>query len=142
MKTIYTSFFVLLSLLGNFLSNAQCKLMIDQNFNHWNDKAYTVADAKSDFNNKIKPWTASTYRGLIAPGADANLIGDVAQQTRIVNGELRAEYKKNDAGGYAGGFLFDPYFDGVEEAYLEYKVKFDDNFFWQQEVNYQGLVVL
>ena len=71
--------------------------MIDQDFNHWNNRKYTVADAKNDFNNKIKPWTASTYRGISAPGADASLIGDVAQETRIVNGELRAEYKKDDA---------------------------------------------
>lgn len=116
-----------------------CNIIIDQNFNHWDDKTYTVADAKSDFNNKVKPWTASTYRGISAPGADASLIGDVAQETRIVNGELRAEYKKDDAGGYAGGFLFDPYFDGVEEAYLEYKVKFDDNFFWATGGKLPGL---
>lgn len=118
---------------------AQCEMMIDQNFNHWNNKEYTVADAKSDFNNKIKPWTASTYRGISAPGAAANLIGDVAQETRIVDGALRAEYTKDDAGGYAGGFLFDPYFDGVEEAYLEYKVKFDDNFFWATGGKLPGL---
>ena len=139
MKNRIIHFLLLIGLVGSHLASAQCKLMIDQDFNHWGNKTYTVADAKSDFNNKIKPWTASTYRGLVAPGAAANLIGDVAQETRIVNGELRAEYKKNDAGGYAGGFLFDPYFDGVEEAYLEYKVKFDANFFWATGGKLPGL---
>lgn len=132
-------FFSLFLLISKHETFAQCTMMIDQDFNHWGDRRYTVADAKSDFNNKIKPWTASTYRGIAAPGAASNLIGDVAQETRIVNGELRAEYTKNDAGGYAGGFLFDPYFDGVEEAYLEYKVKFDDNFFWATGGKLPGL---
>lgn len=133
---LFSSLFILHPYCQSF---AQCTMMIDQDFNHWNNRKYTVADAKNDFNNKIKPWTASTYRGISAPGADASLIGDVAQETRIVNGELRAEYKKDDAGGYAGVFLFDPYFDGVEEAYLEYKVKFDENFFWATGGKLPGL---
>jgi len=104
--------------------------MIDVNFDNWNNNhVYSVSNAKSDFGD-MKPWTASTYRGIKAPGASANLIADVAQTTRIINGTIRAEYKKNSVGGYNGGFLFDPYFDGVEEAYLEYKVKFDKNFIW------------
>lgn len=138
MKKLYFILLVLV-LLGHQRANAQCKMMIDQDFNHWEDRKYTVADAKSDFNDQVKPWTASTYRGISAPGADASLIGNVAQESWIVNGELRAEYKKNDAGGYAGGFLFDPYFEGVEEAYLEYKVKFDDNFFWATGGKLPGL---
>lgn len=144
MKAFYSSvtkmfFFGLLLIVSVQSSIAQCKLIINQDFNHWNDRRYSIADVKSDFNNKVKPWTASTYRGIAAPGAAASLIGNVAQETRIVNGELRAEYTKNDAGGYAGGFLFDPYFDGVEEAYLQYKVKFDDNFFWATGGKLPGL---
>ncbi len=141
----HRTFWQLLILMGLLLSInsyealAQCKSIIDVDFNKWDNRRYSIADVKNDFNNRVKPWTASTYRGVAAPGAAADLIGDVAQETRIVNGELRAEYKKNDAGGYAGGFLFDPYFDGVEEAYLEYKVKFDDNFFWATGGKLPGL---
>lgn len=138
MKTKHIFLFLTLITLQHF-SIGQCNVIIDQDFNHWNDHQYTVADAKSDFNNQVKPWTASTYRGLVAPGAATNLIGDVKQETWVVNGELRAEFTKNDAGGYAGGFLFDPYFDGIEEAYLEYKVKFDENFFWATGGKLPGL---
>ncbi|MEL6844995.1 MAG: polysaccharide lyase, partial [Bacteroidota bacterium] len=120
-------------------SHAQCDTIINQDFNHWENKRYTIADAKKDFNNKIKPWTAGSYRGIDAPGAAASLIDDVPQETRIVDGTLRAEYKKNDASGRSGGFLFDPYFDGVEEAYLEYKVKFDTDFFWATGGKLPGL---
>lgn len=118
---------------------AQCDTIIDQDFNHWDNRRYSIADAKSDFNDQIKPWTAGSYRGIDAPGADASLIDDVPQETRIVDGTLRAEYKKDDASGRSGGFLFDPYFDGVEEAYLEYKLKFDDNFFWATGGKLPGL---
>jgi len=139
MKTLISQILIFMLLLANDRVFAQCVTMVDQNFNHWNDRRYSIADAKSDFNNKIKPWTAFTYRGIAAPGASASLIGDVAQETRIVNGQLRAQYMKNDAGGYAGGFLFDPYFDGVEEAYLEYKIKFDKDFFWATGGKLPGL---
>jgi hypothetical protein len=135
-KPCICTFILIFGVMAN-ISNA--KMIIDQNFNHWEDKVYTIANAKQDFNNKIKPWTASTYRGIGAPGASSSLIGTVKQETRIVNKTLRAEYTKNDAGGYAGGFLFDPYFDGVEEAYLEYKVKFDKNFFWATGGKLPGL---
>lgn len=119
--------------------NAQCDTIIYQDFNHWDNRRYSIADAKNDFNNQIKPWTAGSYRGIAAPGAAAGLIDAVPQETRIVDGTLRAEYKANDASGRSGGFLFDPYFDGVEEAYLEYKVKFDDDFFWATGGKLPGL---
>ena len=67
------------------------------------------------------------------------MIENTPQETRIVNGTLRAQYLKNDASGRSGGFLFDPYFDAVDEAYLEYKVKFDDNFFWATGGKLPGL---
>ncbi|GAA4115009.1 hypothetical protein GCM10022393_14920 [Aquimarina addita] len=118
---------------------AQCNTIIDVDFNNWNDRRYSIADIKSDFNNKVKPWTGSTYRGVEGPGAANNLIENTPQETRIVNGTLRAQYLKNDASGRSGGFLFDPYFDGVEEAYLEYKIKFDDNFFWATGGKLPGL---
>ncbi len=129
----------LVSLLGLETVHSQCDTIIDQDFNHWENKRYTIQDAKDDFNNQIKPWTASSYRGIDAPGADGNLIDDVPQETRISDGTLRAEYKKNDASGRSGGFLFDPYFDGVEEAYLTYKVKFDTDFFWATGGKLPGL---
>ena len=116
-----------------------CNSIIDVDFNNWNNRRYSISDIKNDFNNKVKPWTASTYRGVEGPGAASNLIEDTPQETRIVDGTLRAEYLKNDASGRSGGFLFDPYFDGVEEAYLEYKVKFDDNFFWATGGKLPGL---
>ncbi|MEO0731204.1 MAG: polysaccharide lyase [Bacteroidota bacterium] len=119
--------------------SAQCDTILDQDFNHWDNRRYTIQDAKDDFNNQIKPWTAGSYRGIAAPGAAANLIDDTPQETRIVDGTLRAEYKKNDASGRSGGCLFDPYFDGVEEAYLEYKVKFDKDFFWATGGKLPGL---
>ncbi|MEW7289617.1 Ig-like domain-containing protein [Aquimarina sp. 2304DJ70-9] len=118
---------------------AQCNTIIDVDFNNWNNRRYSIADIKSDFNNKVKPWTASTYRGVKGPGASSNLIENTPQETRIVNKTLRAQYLKNDASGRSGGFLFDPYFDSVEEAYLEYKVKFDDNFFWATGGKLPGL---
>ncbi|WP_299223608.1 polysaccharide lyase [uncultured Aquimarina sp.] len=133
-------FFLLcvLFVLGN--TNAQnCNTIIDVDFNNWNNRRYSIADIKSDFNNKVKPWTASTYRGVEGPGAAGNLIENTPQETRIVNGTLRAQYLKNDASGRSGGFLFDPYFDAVDEAYLEYKVKFDDNFFWATGGKLPGL---
>jgi len=130
---------VLLSLILVQEAYSQCDTIIDQDFNHWDNRRYSIQDAKSDFNDRIKPYTAGSYRGIDAPGAAANLIDDVPQETRIVDGTLRAEYTKNDASGRSGGFLFDPYFDGVEEAYLEYKVKFDANFFWATGGKLPGL---
>ena len=126
-------------LFNNEQAFAQCNTIIDVDFNNWNNRRYSISDIKSDFNNKVKPWTASTYRGVEGPGAASNLIENTPQETRIVNGTLRAQYLKNDASGRSGGFLFDPYFDAVDEAYLEYKVKFDDNFFWATGGKLPGL---
>lgn len=132
---------IMIGLLLFIISGAKaqnCNTMIDVDFNNWNNRRYSIADLKSDFNN-VKPWTASTYRGVEGPGAANNLIENTPQETRIVNGTLRAQYLKNDASGRSGGFLFDPYFDAVDEAYLEYKVKFDDNFFWATGGKLPGL---
>lgn len=122
-----------------YASFSQCTSIIDVDFDNHSNKIYTVEDAKNDFNNKLKPWTASTYRGLSGPGASSNLIEDTPQETRIENGTLKAEYLKDDASGRSGGFLFDSYFDAVDEAYLEYKVKFDENFFWATGGKLPGL---
>ncbi|WP_299432947.1 polysaccharide lyase [uncultured Aquimarina sp.] len=140
-RNVFTlSLLMVISLLfNNQHTFAQCNTMIDVDFNNWNNRRYSIADIKSDFNNKVKPWTASTYRGVEGPGAASNLIENTPQETRIVNGTLRAQYLKNDASGRSGGFLFDPYFDAVDEAYLEYKVKFDDNFFWATGGKLPGL---
>ncbi|MFD2563893.1 polysaccharide lyase [Aquimarina rubra] len=142
MRTLKTTngFFLLcvLFVLGNATAQ-NCNTIIDVDFDNWNNRRYSIADIKSDFNNKVKPWTASTYRGVEGPGAASNLIENTPQETRIVDGTLRAQYLKNDASGRSGGFLFDPYFDAVDEAYLEYKVKFDDNFFWATGGKLPGL---
>ncbi|AXT57652.1 T9SS C-terminal target domain-containing protein [Aquimarina sp. AD1] len=140
-KNVFTlSFLIVIALLFNNQDTfAQCNTIIDVDFNNWNNRRYSIADIKNDFNNKVKPWTASTYRGVEGPGAASNLIENTPQETRIVNGTLRAQYLKNDASGRSGGFLFDPYFDAVDEAYLEYKVKFDDNFFWATGGKLPGL---
>ncbi len=132
-------FIVVFLLFSKQQTSAQCKSMIDVDFDNWNNRRYSISDIKKDFNNKVKPWTASTYRGVEGPGAAGNLIENTPQETRIVNGTLRAQYLKNDASGRSGGFLFDPYFNGVDEAYLEYKVKFDDNFFWATGGKLPGL---
>lgn len=140
-RNVFTlSLLIVISFLfNNQRTFAQCNSIIDVDFNNWNNRRYSIADIKSDFNNKVKPWTASTYRGVEGPGAPSNLIENTPQETRIVNGTLRAQYLKNDASGRSGGFLFDPYFDAVDEAYLEYKVKFDDNFFWATGGKLPGL---
>ena len=142
MKTInnFKGFYLFLLLLTAGTVKAQeCNMLIDVDFNNWADRTYSISDIKEDFNDKVKPWTASTYRGVRGPGASNNLIEDTPQVTKIVDGTLRAEYLKNDASGRSGGFLFDPYFDGVNEAYLEYKLKFDDNFFWATGGKLPGL---
>lgn len=112
---------------------SQCELVVDANFNNRSgNEVYTVTKANQDFGT-IRAWTASTIRGLDGTNQD------FPHTTRAINGELRAEYMKNDAGGYAGGFLFDREFDPVEEAVLEYKVKFDKDFVWASGGKLPGL---
>lgn len=131
-------FFAVFTTFG--IANAQkCEVIYDVDFNNHNNITYTVAKAKEDFGKKVKPYTAGFYRGLPGPGASASLIEKTPHKAQIINGQLRAEFLKNDAGGKSGGFLFDPYFDGVDEAYLEYKVKFDKSFIWSAGGKLPGL---
>ncbi|MFY0606474.1 MAG: T9SS type A sorting domain-containing protein [Cyclobacteriaceae bacterium] len=105
-------------------------LLIDQNFDHYtSSQLYTESMATTDF-GPIRAYTSGEIRGL----------GDEwPQKTKVLNGELRAEYMANAAGGPNGGFLFDREFEGVEEAMLEYKVKFDANFTWATGGKLPGL---
>lgn len=114
-----------------------CKVIYDVDFNDHGNINYSIDKAKKDFGN-IKPYTGGFYRGI--PGPSSNkLVENTGQVTKVINKTLRAEYLKNDAGGKSGGFLFDPYFTGVNEAYLEYKVKFDKNFVWASGGKLPGL---
>ncbi|MEL7163153.1 MAG: hypothetical protein AAFN92_20505, partial [Bacteroidota bacterium] len=52
---------------------AQCNAIIDVDFDSYSNKRYTIQDAFSDFNNKVKPWTAAKYRGIEGPGGASSL---------------------------------------------------------------------
>ena len=83
----------------------------------------------SDFPN-VSARTSGEIRGIG---------GNWPQETRVINGELRAQYIRNAASGRKGGFLFDASFAGSEEATLEYRVKFDKNFTWATGGKLPGL---
>ncbi|WP_299188559.1 polysaccharide lyase [uncultured Aquimarina sp.] len=138
MKTFKTNrYFFLVSallLLGNI--NAQncnnSRLIFDQNFSQYNgeNKLYTRNLANDDFPRVGGRTSGGNVRGLS---------NDFPQRNRVINGVLRAEYTKNDASGRTGGFVFDSSFDGVEEATLEYRVKFADDFVWATGGKLPGL---
>ncbi|MGF1637374.1 MAG: polysaccharide lyase [Cyclobacteriaceae bacterium] len=108
-------------------------LVINQNFNQYaNNTLYTINRASNDFDG-IRAMTSGQIRGL-----DGNGI-TWPHKTRIVNGQLRAEYLANTAGGPNGGFLFDKQFTGTEEAIMEYRVRFDKNFIWAYGGKLPGL---
>jgi len=53
-KNTFRLSFLLLSislLFNNQHAFAQCQTMIDVDFNNWNNRRYSIADIKSDFNN-------------------------------------------------------------------------------------------
>ncbi len=136
MKTIvinrlFTAALLLLSASITFAQDCQnSNLIFEQNFNQYNgqNKSYTESMAKNDFQN---------VGGR--PGQLRGISSGWPQDNRAINGELRAEYLKNDAGAVTGGFIFDSSFPGVEEAILEYKVKFDKNFTWATGGKLPGL---
>ncbi|AXT58947.1 DUF5060 domain-containing protein [Aquimarina sp. AD10] len=107
------------------------ELVINQNFSKYanQNKEYTLSMLKSDF-PRVSGRTSSEIRGIG---------GNWPQKTRVINGELRAEYIKNAASGRKGGFLFDSSFDNADEAILEYRVKFDKNFKWAAGGKLPGL---
>ncbi|MHA7055800.1 polysaccharide lyase [Aquimarina sp. M1] len=108
------------------------RLIFDQNFNQYNDEnsLYTRSMADNDFPELAGRTSGGNVRGLS---------NDFPQRNRVINGELRAEYTKDDASGRTGGFVFDSSFDGVEEAILEYRVKFADDFVWATGGKLPGL---
>lgn len=130
-------FICFLLLVSSAVEGQNCRVIYDVNFNNHSNVQYNIDRVKSDFGN-IKPYTGSFYRGIPGPTSNS-LIEQTPQISRIENGTLRAEYLKNDASGRAGGFLFDPYFTGVEEAYLEYRVKFGEDFVWASGGKLPGL---
>ncbi|MFL1897193.1 polysaccharide lyase [Aquimarina sp. 2-A2] len=137
MKTLKTikCFFLVFALLILGKMNAQdctnSSLIIDQNFNQYNgqNKEYSLNMLKNDF-----PGVSARSSGEIR-----GIGGNWPQETRVINGQLRAQYIKNAASGRKGGFLFDSSFDGVEEATLQYRVKFDKNFVWATGGKLPGL---
>ncbi len=138
MKTIKNTryFFIVFVLLIFGKINAQdCKnsrLIFDQDFNQYNgqNKLYTRSLVNNDFPRVGGRTSGGNIRGLS---------NEFPQRNRVINGELRAEYTKNDASGKTGGFVFDSSFDGVEEATLEYRVKFANDFVWATGGKLPGL---
>lgn len=108
------------------------QLVIDQDFSQYNgeNELYTRSMANNDFPNLGGRTSGGNVRGLS---------NDFPQRNRVINGELRAEFTKDDASGRTGGFVFDSSFDGVEEAVLQYRVKFADDFVWATGGKLPGL---
>jgi len=106
-------------------------LVINQSFSKYNNqnREYTLNMLRSDF-PRVSPRTSGEIRGIG---------GNWPQETRVINGELRAQYIRNAASGRKGGFLFDSSFPSTEEATLEYRVKFDKNFTWATGGKLPGL---
>ena len=96
------------------------KIIFEQDFSAYDNanKAYTTTLAKSDFGS-ISARASGEMRGLSSK---------FPQKNRVINGELRAHFTPNDASARTGGFVFDKSFTGVDQATLEYRVKFADNF--------------
>ncbi|WP_299604080.1 polysaccharide lyase [uncultured Aquimarina sp.] len=108
------------------------QLVVDQDFSQYNgeNQLYTRSMANNDFPNLGGRTSGGNVRGLS---------NDFPQRNRVINGELRAEFTKDDASGRTGGFVFDSSFDGVEEAVLQYRVKFADDFVWATGGKLPGL---
>ncbi|MCK8524397.1 Ig-like domain-containing protein, partial [Aquimarina sp. D1M17] len=125
---------VLLSIIcgANAQNCSNSRLVIDQNFSQYNgqNKLYTRSMANNDFPRVAGRTSGGNVRGLS---------NDFPQRNRVINGELRAEFTKNDASGRSGGFVFDSSFDGAEEATLEYRVKFANDFVWATGGKLPGL---
>ena len=136
MKTIFKLVSVLLLFMGFTMNSQICtdsNLVINENFNqHSGSKLYTINLAEQDL-GPIRAATAGEIRGLNGNGTTW------PHAARVINGELRAEYTKNAAGGKKGGFLFDKEIAGVEEAVLEYRMKFDANFVWSKGGKLPGM---
>lgn len=119
----------------NFIFHAQeCNnsvQIVNQNFDIYNGKnqEYSLEMLQSDFPN-VGARTAGEIRGIGSKWP---------QETRVIDGVLRAHFPPNKASGREGGFLFDSSFDDVEEAILEYKLKFDKNFYWAAGGKLPGL---
>ena len=109
------------------------RLLFSQNFNRYtSSELYTQAKARRDFGT-IATKSAAKLRGL---DSDTQ---KWPQKTRVIDGVLRAQYLKDIAGGDHGGFQFDRPFAGVEEATMEYRVKFGKNLVWRYGGKLPGL---
>ena len=109
----------------------QKNLLFSQNFSKYDGKnqKYTLDMLRTDFSN-AGARTSSEIRG-IGP--------QWVQETRVIDGALRAQFPKNKASGRDGGILFDNSFEDVEEATLEYRLKFNENFYWAAGGKLPGL---
>ena len=82
---------------------------------------YDLAMAKADFGD-INNRGTREIRGLDSLGKTW------PHRTKVGEGSLRAHFPANIASGGRSGFLFTKNISPSEEATMEYKIKFDDNF--------------
>lgn len=130
MKKTSNTFFKILSsvamLFLGFTATAQsCKLVINENFNHYSgsQKKYTETMAKKDFPG------SSGFKGLDG-------------RTTVGDGVIQARYDKGKLLGKETGFTWFQNIPGggVNEATMEYKIKFDSGFDWTLGGKIPGLV--
>ena len=134
MRLTTTSVALLIGIAGFADAAERCELVKDIDFNNRTGsyRTYTQAMATSDFGTLEKN-AAGDVRGLDRPGTTwlaRNAVG---------NGVLRANYPANIAGGVNTGILFDQKFAPTEEAVMEYRIKFDNNFKWAAGGKLPGL---
>ena len=100
-------------------------LVLDVNFNNRTGafSHYDEAMARQDF-GPINNRGTGAIRGLDKPGTTWR------QRTRAGERNLRLHYPKNIAGGGNSGIIFVKNITPSEEATMEYRIKFDDNWFF------------
>ncbi|TAA46054.1 polysaccharide lyase [Corallincola spongiicola] len=111
-----------------------CQLVRDINFNNRSGsfKSYTQAMATADFGTLEKN-AAGDVRGLDRPGTTWRA------RNAVGNGVLRTNYPANIAGGTNSGILFDQKFAAADEAVMQYRIKFGENFEWAAGGKLPGL---
>ena len=132
-KSISIGAFFLLTAFNSHSQECSTKeLVFEQDFSKYDNdnKVYTKKLAESDMPKIGARTSGGNIRGLSS---------DFPQVNRVINGELRAHFKKKDASARSGGFIYDSSFTGVEEATLEYKLKFADDFVWRTGGKLPGL---
>ncbi len=100
-------------------------LVVDVNFNNRSGayQDYDEAMARADFGD-INNRGVGEIRGLDRPGKTW------PHRTKVGDGDLRLHYPANIAGGGNSGMIFVKNVTPSEEATMEYRIKFDDDFFF------------